>query len=684
MTRVRLALIVGGPVLAVAIGSWVMRRLPADRPQKLPHAALAGSNVLLVTIDTLRADHVGAYGSDGALTPTIDQFAQEGLVFDRTYAHVPLTLPSHASLMTARYPTRTGVHDNGTFRLAADVPTLATTLRAAGYRTGAFVGAFVLDARFGLNQGFDVYDDRMLGSSADLNVVQRTADQVLAPAYDWIVARRSPESQASPAPPASSPGTPWFCWVHLYDPHEPYTPPEPYRSRFAGEPYDGEVAYADGALGLFVGRLRAAGVLDRTLVVITSDHGESLGEHGERTHGLFAYDATLRVPLVMWAAGRIRPGTFSRTMRLVDVAPTVIDLVGAPAMADVDGRSIRPFVAGEQRFEDPGSYFEALDANLTRHWAPLTGIVRQQTKLIDLPIPELYDLSADPGERTNLYARQRERARDLERRLDLVTRGAAASSPSAIDADAEARLRALGYVVAAAAPIERKYTAADDPKRLVGLNQALDAASEAWSRGDAAAAIGRLQQAVAERPDFTVAYDRLAYMLQATGRAGDAMALLDRAARAGYADRPLLRLLGETARDAGALERSATVLQELVRTDPDDLEAADALAQTYARQGRGRDAEALFTRVLAQSPNAAATWTNLGALYLAENRNDQAKNALERAVAINPDLATAHNALGVVHARAGDLDAAAAEWHRTLSLRPGDPDATSNLQRIGR
>jgi len=231
-------------VLAVIAG--VMRDRHVKATEAIASGALRGANVLLVTIDTLRADHVGAYGSTAGVTPAIDRLAAEGLRFATTYAHVPLTLPSHASLMTASYPTRHGVHDNGTFRLSDKSPALATALKAAGYRTAAFVGAFVLDARFGLNRGFDVYDDRMLGSSADLELVQRNAEQVLTPAHDWIlngasVAARTPNPQ-SPTP------NPWFVWAHLYDPHEPYAAPEPYRSRYASDPYNGEIAYADAAL----------------------------------------------------------------------------------------------------------------------------------------------------------------------------------------------------------------------------------------------------------------------------------------------------------------------------------------------------------------------------------------------------------------------------------------------------
>src|SRR5262249_302377 len=276
------------------------------------------------------------------------------------------------------YPVANGVRDNGSFRFDGTKPTLAATLKHAGYRTAAFVGAFVLDARFGLNAGFDVYDDRVQGASANLDIVQRTAAAVLAPAYDWITNQAPTPNPQSPIKQQSAISN-WFAWVHLYDPHEPYTPPEPFASRYAQDPYSGEIAYADASLGAFFDRLRAAGALQRTLVVITSDHGESLGEHGERTHGLFAYESTLRVPLIMGAPGALSAATIASPVRLVDIAPTILDLVGAsPAGAPFDGRSLRPLIGAGGQTDDPGSYFEALNANLTRKWAPLKGFVRNR------------------------------------------------------------------------------------------------------------------------------------------------------------------------------------------------------------------------------------------------------------------------------------------------------------------
>jgi tetratricopeptide (TPR) repeat protein len=671
--------------LAAVAGAAACSR--PTRPARVPvaAAALRGSNVLLVTIDTLRADHVGAYGSTRGLTPTLDRLAREGWRFEVARAHVPMTLPSHATIMSGRYPPANGVRDNGTFHLDRKTSTLASALTSAGYRTAAFIGAFVLDARFGLNAGFDLYDDRLNGSSANLEVVQRTAEQVLEPAASWITTGAAPGTPASgtlaPGTPASGAvaAHPFFAWVHLYDPHEPYAPPEPYATRYAADPYSGEIAYADAALGAFLARLGAAHALERTLVVIASDHGESLGEHGERTHGLFAYESTLRVPLIMWAPPAIAPASIEAPARLVDVMPTVLDLVAVPAPRGLDGRSLR--AAAD---DDPGSYFEALNANFTRNWAPLKGVVHDRRKLIDLPIPELYDLSADPGEQHNLYAARRDAARDLESRLDRLTANPAqAPGPAAIDPEADARLRSLGYIVRPSVAPGRKYTSADDPKQLVHLNAALDDAAAMWAGGDATRAIATLREVLEARPDLTMAYDRLAFMLRSSGRLAEAIEVVDAAAGAGHADRPLLRSLGSMYRDAGNYRRAIAVLEPLAQQDDTDLETLDALGQTYARDRRARDAEAMFRKVLARSPNAAATWSNLGALFLMEGRFADAREALAGAVSINPDLATAHNGLGVAYARLGDPNRAREEWRRALALRPDFADARANLERIG-
>jgi arylsulfatase A-like enzyme/Flp pilus assembly protein TadD len=642
--------------------------------------SLHGWNVLLVTIDTLRADHVGAYGNRLGLTPTLDRLAREGLRFTYAYSHVPLTLPSHTTIMTGTYPFTNGVHDNGSFRFDGKRPTLAGLLKGAGYRTGAFVGAFPVDARFGLNAGFDVYDDNYGSRSVggELSVLERPAEQVLAVASNWIAA--SPSS--NPAPGSPNPLA-WFAWVHLYDPHDPYAPPEPFRSRFTSDLYSGEVAYADAALGATLDRLRSAGKLEHTIIAVMADHGESLGEHGERTHGLFAYDATIRVPLIIWAPPALAPAEIVSPVRLIDVMPTLVDLVGVHP-PQTDGRSLRPLLDADTPANAPASYFEALSANLTRNWAPLTGVVRNGLKLIDLPIPELYDLTKDPSEQRNLYARRPDDDKTLERELDALTSGAAAPRAAPVDRETEQRLRSLGYIVAPADKPKRTYTSRDDPKSLVPLQNRLDAALDALKTGDAKQSEAMLRALIQEREDFTIAHERLAFVLRETGRLDAAIEVLERASRMREPDAELLATLGGYLQEANQLQRSLSVLEAAVKLNPSEIDAHEKLAVTYTRLGRFADAEREFRFVLSVDPGSPMTYNNLGSMFLAQNRTTDAIDALSRAVALDPGLANAHNGLGVAYARKGDLGRAAAEWQKALELRPDLADARENLDRVRR
>jgi arylsulfatase A-like enzyme/Flp pilus assembly protein TadD len=659
-------------LLCVSVTLWPGLAACSRRPaiQPIAAGALARWNVLLVTIDTLRADHVGAYGSALGATPTLDRLAREGVRFADAHAHVPLTLPSHATIMTGLYPFSNGVRDNGTFRLDGK-PTLAALLKSAGYRTAAFVGAFPVDARFGLNAGFDLYDDNYGSRAAggELSVLERSAEEVLKPAENWIN--------------ASDRTTPWFAWVHLYDPHDPYAPPEPFKSRYFSDLYSGEVAYADAALGAALARLAAAGATERTIVAVMADHGESLGDHGERTHGLFAYEATIRVPLILWAPAKLPPVVVPNPVRLVDVMPTVADFVGI-APPKTDGRSVRAVITGDGSAESPASYFEALNANLARGWAPLTGIVHQGLKLIDLPVPELYDLGSDAGESRNVYAQKTDAAKRLEQQLDSLTAGAAAPKAAAVDRETEQRLRSLGYVVAPSARPQRTYTARDDPKTLLPLQKRLDEALDALKSDDPARAEAILRGLIGERPDFTVAHERLAFVYRETGRIDAAIAALEEASRTRAPDAEVLATLGGYLQEANQLQRSASVLEAAVKLNPSEVDAHEKLGVTYTRLKRFADAEREFRAVLAVDPGSPITYNNLGSMYLAQNRTGEAIDALSRAVALDPALANAHNGLGVAYARSGDLSRAAAEWRKALELRPDFADARENLARVQR
>jgi arylsulfatase A-like enzyme/Tfp pilus assembly protein PilF len=686
----RLALGAALVIVAAAGVAWVVFRTP----RTLVRERCDGCNVLLITIDTLRADRVGAFGGTRRLTPTLDRLAGEGIRLTRAYASAPLTLPSHASLMTAASPPVHGVRNNSLFRLGDKLPTLATVLKSAGYRTGAFVGAFVLDARFGLNRGFDFYDDRY-GEQASGDPgegPERRAEDVVRPAAAWIVNPQSvnpqsvnpqsvnPQSSINPQSAIRNPQSPWFAWVHLFDPHAPYSAPEPYASQH--EPYDAEVAYTDAMVGRLLDDLRAAGLLDRTLIVLTADHGESLGEHGETTHGVFVYDVTMRVPALLWAGSRIGSGAYGGVARIIDLAPTVLELVGVAVPSTFEGRSLLPWLK-DPVTEPVSAYLEAMDAQLTRNWAPLTGLVAGPFKLIDLPVPELYDLAADPGEATNLFARNPERARALEALLrDRVAQLAARGSTEeriALDADARQRLQALGYATGAADPGKRVYTDADDPKRLIGPANDLDRALAAFRQGAPDRGMAAVREIMRSHPRFTTAFGIYASMQRDTGDLAGAVATLEDLVRRGIADQSMMVVLAGYLQEAGALDRSAKLLEAVIAAHPDYAEAYNSLGVVYSRLGRHADARAAFRKVIALDPTSAKAYENLGIDAIGAGDTAAAVSALKEALAIDPGLSAAHNALATVYLRQGRESDAIAEWKTALQLNPRLFDAIYNL-----
>lgn len=630
----------------------------------MPQGAFAGRNLLFVTLDTLRPDRLGSYGSKAGLTPHLDRLASEGIRFENVLAHVPVTLPAHTSIFTSLYPTEHGVRDNGTFRVSASLPTLATTLQSAGYATGAFVGAFVLDARFGLNRGFDVYDDYYGEKRGLLSLAQleRGADAVVAAAERWIEQARSP----------------WFAWVHLYDAHAPNRPPPELARKFPNDPYGAEVAFVDATLGAFLERLSASGRLDRTVLVVLGDHGESLGEHGERNHGTFAYDSTLRVPWILWAQG-LRPQVFKEMVRHVDVMPTLLDLLSVPPPERIAGQSLRPYLTGESRYEVPVSYFEALNAHLTQDWAPLTGVVQEGHKLIRLPAPELYDLETDPKEKENLYRQKTGLASRLSATLDEVSAGGAPVTAAAPDRETVEKLRALGYLTAPVENRKGEYTAADDPKSLIDISNAFDEAAELAGDGRTEEAIAIYEDLLRRQPRSSQAYQGLSHALHDAGRAAEAVATLEDAVRSGLSNVAILGMLGAYLLDVGDLPKAVGVLEALVRKEPDYAEGHNYLGIAYGRLGRYEDSRRELERVLELDPSSASAHNNLGSLALSQERIQDAVGHLNRALAVDPGDAGALNGLGFAHARMGQMPKAIEYWRRALESDPQQFDALFNL-----
>jgi arylsulfatase A-like enzyme len=395
-----------------------------------PTPARPRPDILLVTLDTTRADILGCYGGDPTTSPNLDRIAARSHLFERCEASVPQTMPSHTTLFSGLHPFNHGVRKNLAVMVGPEVPLLAEELDEMGYATGAFVSSFVVDGRFGFARGFDHFDAPDTRPSAGNSMERRAGDTVRA-AVEWTAEQPSP----------------WFAWVHLFDPHAPYEPPPPFSGRFADRPYAGEVAYTDNEVGRLVGSLVAAGRFDETLVIIAGDHGEALGEHGEETHGILLYDATTRVPLLIHLPGQVEGARHARPVGLVDVAPTVRELLGIDVAGD--GTSLLPALLGRTELaSDRTLYLESLEGYLRHGWAPLHAVVRGRLKYIESPRPELYDLVADPNERRDLVEDHPEEEAALAKLLAAIRPADEAVDGEAIvlSADEEAALIALGYV----------------------------------------------------------------------------------------------------------------------------------------------------------------------------------------------------------------------------------------------
>lgn len=658
---------VGLAALVVAAGTaWLLLRAPAYTLSQQ-----ADQNVLLITIDTLRADALGSYGG-GAATPHLDALASQGARFTFAHAHAVVTLPSHTSILTGQLPYEHGMRDNAGFRVTDGTATLATRLKPLGFATGAFVGGFPLTKRFGLSPGFDVYDDQISEMKSDVTFTlpERRADEVVTRALEWV--RRTPGK--------------FFGWVHVFDPHSPYKPPPEFVGK-SPRPYDDEVSWVDHALGPLLTHL--ATLSRPTTVIVTSDHGESLGEHGEETHGMFAYEATLRVPLIVatiqpaTVAATTRGKTIDTPARHIDIAPTVLDALGTPADPAWLGTSLRPLIADGDGPDRP-SYFESMTYNLVRGWAPLRGVLQARTKYIDQPIPEIYDLAADPAEASNLATRQPERLQVLTALLGTFNT-AAPHRPGQISASEREALRSLSYI-SGSAPERTVFTEHDDLKNLVTIDRDLHRASEMFRENRRTEGEQLLRSVISRRPDTADAYISLAYSEWESGRWPAAIATLEAGLAAGAPDRDLRIRLGIYLAESGTnLPKAIALLESLPETD---VEGLNALGLAYGRVGRFRDAIAMFQKILTLDATSGLAHQNIAAMLLEEagrpgsDRSAKLREAEQfarRAVDIDPSLAKGLTTLGVILAQTNRKPEAIDSWKRAVQLDPGEFDALYNL-----
>ena len=628
-------------------------------------AVPAPERILLVTIDTLRADHVGSYGAEHAATRNLDALAAAGVRFEAAVSPAPLTLPSHTSLMTALDPPGHGVRHNEVFRLPDAVPTLAERLKQAGYTTGAVVGSLVLDRRYGLARGFDAYDDR-LGErlAGGAGWPERRADRVVDAALAML----------------DSLGPHFFLWVHFYDPHLTYDPPPGFASAFPTRPYAGEVAFVDAQLGRLLQALRERFGETGLLVIATSDHGESFGEHGDETHSYLVYETTQRIPLLFAGPGIPAGRSVAAPVGLVDVAPTVLALARARPIEGAAGRDLRPLFSAE-RGAPANAYFETLAPQLDFGWSPLLGLRAGNLKYIRAPRPELYDLAADPGELHSLALERPDLIASLDAALEARLRSSPerAATPLAVTPVEREQLASLGYLAptGSASSLPLGQVGGPDPKDQLSVLAEIRSAQAAMGQGKAGDALVLL------RALGDAGVGVAALRAAAAVNAGEPAAA-ERDARVALAAAPSrsdVRIVLALALDAQGRSREAlAVLRELpadVALEPD---VAQRLAAADAEAGQidtGLRRLALAVERHAQDPGLARAY---GLLLVQAGRYEAALAAFEAGLALAPDLALLQNDVAWALARVRrDLDRALALATRATATHADDPSLLDTL-----
>ena len=632
----------------------------------------SGMNILLITVDTLRYDHLSVLYDKYVKTPNIDRLASQSIVFTRAFSHNPCTLPAHTNIMTGTTALYHGISDNSGFYLDKRFLTLASYLKQSGYLTGAFIGAFPLDSRFGLNQGFDVYDDQYGTHNKDeLFFVERPAEKVIEPAIKWISGTRGK----------------WFTWIHLFDPHQPYMPPQPFRKDYRNDLYSGEVAYMDSCLKKLFDFLENRKLMSNTLIIFTADHGEALGEKGEETHTYFAYNNTIHIPLLIYIPGA-RPGFIHENVAHADIFPTVCEMIGMKIPSQIQGESLFPVIESGKRKRNT-IYFESLTAYLNRGWAPLRGFIRGDTKFIDLPIVEVYNIKNDLNENFNIAGKSKvqQMKRDMVKlKIDLKGPSTTRRSGQA-DSEVDAKLKSLGYITGSgAAPVNKVFTAADDLKTMLPIQNRMLNALAKYQDGRSREAIDTLLAVAKESPAFTLVYQHLSTIYQDLGRMDKAVSILEDGLKKNPGNTSLMSSLGILHAESNNPERAVELLLYCTRVEPDNPDNFNYLGVAYFRKRDFARALDNYKKVISMSSNYAPAFNNIGTLYLTifTKQKDETsyKLAIEnfsRAIEIDPRLYSAYNGKGAAYMFKKDYNNAVIQYKKALELKPDFIDVYYNI-----
>jgi len=601
-------------------------------------------NILFFTLDTTRADHLGCYGYDRAETPNIDRLAETGMLFKNATCQVPLTLPSHSSMFTGTYPFYHGVRDNGGFYLESDRTTLAEVLKVHGMATSAFVGAFVVDSRWGLDQGIDYYYDNFDFAKykrISLDSVQREGGEVIEAFFAWFEENYQKK---------------FFSWIHLYDPHTPYEPPEPYKTRFSKWNwglYDGEIAYVDELIGKVLDKLIEKDVLEKTLIVIVGDHGESLGQHKENAHGFFIYDAATSIPLIIhFPSQNLKAKKVNARVETVDIMPTLLQILGLPLPSEIQGKSLLPLILDEDSKQERFAYSESYYPRYHYGWSELKSLQNSRYKYIQAPRPELYDIVNDPNELTNIYRQEIGMGKQFEQRLnslleEMSAEGIEEKGPQKMDEEAMEKLMALGYVGGFTSQSKLSETGdLPDPKDKIHLFNKIKMAEGYFAQDKLDGALERITEVIEE----------------------DSLIKEARRVRA----RIFLKL--------NRIDEAIEECKEALEIDPEYEAAIFSLAHAYKRQKKYEEAIAGYERLIQLDPRDHKPAYNLGEIYLKMNDIDKAIFYLKKAIELEPERSSmAHNLLGTAYLEKNMTEQAEAEFNKALEMRLHIPDGHFNL-----
>ena len=595
-------------------------------------------NVVIITVDTLRADHVGCYGYRPIKTPQMDALAGEGVLCEQAFTPVPTTLPAHTSLFTGTYPITHGVKNNGVFALDDSAVTLAEQLKAQGYDTAAFVSSFVLDSRFGLDQGFTLYNDDLVTGVQTPALLQkeRRAETVTKAAIQWLNTTKK--------------NTPFFLWIHYYDPHDKYDPPPPFADAYAHCPYDGEIAYTDSWIGILINKLKEMEMYEKTLTVLVADHGEGLGEHQEDTHGIFLYDYSLHVPLIFRYPKQLpKNHRIHSLVRLIDIAPTILGLLEQKIPDHIQGVNLLPLLKGEKKELQLTLYCETEYPRFTYGWSPLEGIRTDGWKYIKAPEHELYNLIKDPGEKKNVLQKEKTQSEKYQKKFTELRQKLIASpgfSPSqsvTLDQASREKLKSLGYIFSSDS--KEKKSAYPDPKKMIGLLAYFTKGAEYLAKGNYEEAVAEFKKVLKEDPQNIDVFTCLGAVYQAMGQN----------------------------------DLAIEAYEQAVSLGPDHVNNLLQLANLYMKTAQGEKGKAIFEKIIGLNEKSREAYLNLGVFYIGTEKWDEARPLLEKALALEPkDIITKNHLVSVYH-KQGETNKAISLCREILAVNPKEPSALNNL-----